>query len=282
MTLLDKTDSVSSHNYAGRNLHFGIREHGMAALCNGLSLAGLRPYGATFFVFTDYMRPAMRLAAIMHRPVIYVLTHDSIGLGEDGPTHQPIEHLAACRAIPNLDVVRPGDANEVAECYRTVIQRLTNPAAMVLSRQNLPTLDRTKFAPAANCSRGGYVLAEAPGGQPAAILIATGSELDIAVKAWEKLTAEGLQVRLVSMPCVEWFDAQDAAYRESILPRAVTARVVVEAGIRQCWDRFLGEGGRFVGMSTFGASAPYTALYKHFGITPERVVDELKAAMSPK
>jgi transketolase len=278
MTLLEKTDSLSSHNYAGRNLHFGIREHGMAALCNGLSLAGLRPYGATFFVFTDYMRPALRLSAIMHRPVIYVLTHDSIGLGEDGPTHQPIEHLAACRAIPGLDVVRPGDANEVAECYRTVVQRLTHPTAMVLSRQNLPTLDRTKFAPAANCSRGGYILAEAPSGKPVAILLATGSELDIAVKAWEKLTAEGVQVRLVSMPCVEWFDEQDPAYRESVLPRAITARVVVEAGIRQCWDRFLGETGRFVGMSTFGASAPYSVLYKHFGITPEHVAAEVKAA----
>jgi transketolase len=251
----------------------------MAALCNGLSLAGLRPYGATFFVFTDYMRPAMRLSAIMHRPVIYVLTHDSIGLGEDGPTHQPIEHLAACRAIPNLNVVRPGDANEVAECYRAVIKCLTNPAAMVLSRQNLPTLDRTKFAPASGCSRGGYVLAEAPGGSPAAIIIATGSELDIAVKAWEKLTAEGVEVRLVSMPCVEWFDGQDAAYRESVLPRAVGARVVVEAGVRQCWDRFLGERGRFVGMSTFGASAPYAELYKHFGITSEHVIAEVKAAL---
>jgi transketolase len=279
MTLLEKTDSFSSHNYAGRNLHFGIREHGMAAVCNGMSLAGLRPYGATFFVFTDYLRPAMRLSAIMHRPVIYVLTHDSIGLGEDGPTHQPIEHLSACRAIPGLDVVRPGDANEVAECYRAVIRRLTHPAAMVLSRQNLPTLDRTKFAPAAGCSRGGYILAEAPSGKPAAIILATGSELDIAMKAWEKLTADGVQVRLVSMPCVEWFDEQDAAYRESVLPRAITARVVVEAGIRQCWDRFLGESGRFVGMSTFGASAPYTALYKHFGITPEHVAAEVKAAM---
>jgi len=279
MTLLDQTDSFSSHKYGGRNLHFGIREHAMAAVCNGLSLAGLRPYGATFFVFTDYMRPAMRLAAIMHRPVIYVLTHDSIGLGEDGPTHQPVEHLAACRAIPNLDVVRPGDANEVAECYRAAIQRLTRPTAMVLSRQNLPTLDRSKFAPAALAARGGYTLAEAPGGKPQAILIATGSEVEIALKAWEKLTAAGVAVRLVSMPCIEWFDEQEEAYRASVLPREVTARVVVEAGIRQCWDRFLGEKGRFVGMSTFGASAPYAALYKHFGITPEHVAAEVQAAL---
>jgi transketolase len=281
MTLLefDGAGHFSSHNYAGRNLHFGVREHAMAAICNGLSLCGLRPYGATFFVFTDYMRPAMRLAAIMHRPVLYILTHDSIGLGEDGPTHQPVEHLAACRAIPRLDVVRPGDANEVAECYRAAIRRDRHPTAMVLSRQNVPTLDRTKFAPAAGAAKGAYVLAEAPGGKPAAILIATGSELDIAVKAWEKLAAEGLAVRLVSMPCWEWFDEQDQAYRESVLPRQVAARVAVEAGVKQGWERYLGEHGLFVGMSTFGASAPYAALYQHFGITPERVVQEVKAAM---
>ncbi len=281
MTLLEFTDAggLSAKNYGGRNLHFGIREHGMGAVLNGLSLMGIRPYGATFFVFTDYMRPAMRLAAIMKRPVIYVLTHDSIGLGEDGPTHQPVEHLSACRAIPGLDVVRPGDANEVAECYKAVVQRLNTPAALVLSRQNLPTLDRAKFAPAAGVAKGAYVLAEAPGGKPAAIILATGSELDIAVKAWEKLTAEGVAVRLVSVPCLEWFDEQDAAYKESVLPAAVKARVAVEAGIRQCWDRILGEQGRFVGMSTFGASAPYGTLYKHFGITPEHVTAEVKAAL---
>ena len=279
MTLLDGEKDYEQGQYIGRNMHFGIREHGMAAICNGLSLMGLRPFGATFFVFTDYLRPSMRLSAIMHRPVIYVFTHDSIGLGEDGPTHQPIEHLSACRAIPNLDVVRPGDANEVVECYRTVIKRLTCPAAMVLSRQNLPTLDRTKFAPATQCARGGYILAEAPSGKPEALIIATGSELDIAVKAWEKLTAEGVPVRLVSMPCVEWFDEQDEAYRASVLPREIKARVAVEAGIRQCWDRFLGEQGRFVGMTTFGASAPYGDLYKHFGITPEHIIEEVKLAI---
>jgi transketolase len=282
MTLLDGEASYEAGSYGGRNLHFGIREHGMTAALNGMTMCGLRPYGATFFVFTDYLRPSMRLAAIMKRPTIYVLTHDSIGLGEDGPTHQPVEHLTACRAIPNLDVVRPGDANEVAECYRTVIQHMDRPAAIVLSRQNLPTLDRTKFAPAAGSAKGGYVLAEAPGGKPAAILIATGSELDIAVKAWEKLVAEGIQVRLVSMPCTEWFDAQDDAYRASVLPPAIKARVVVEAGIRMCWDKYLGEAGRFVGMSTFGASAPYNVLYKHFGITPEHVIEEVKAAIAAK
>ncbi|MGI8978047.1 MAG: transketolase [Pirellulaceae bacterium] len=280
MTLMESAEAghFSSHNYAGRNLHFGIREHGMAAICNGLALCGMRAYGATFFVFTDYMRPSMRLASIMHLPVTYVLTHDSIGLGEDGPTHQPIEHLSACRAIPGLDVIRPGDANEVAEAYRTAMQR-KHPAAIVLSRQNVPTLDRTKFAPATLTSRGGYILAEAPSGKPAAILMATGTELDIALKAWEKLTAEGLQVRLVSMPCTEWFDEQDEAYRSSVLPREIKARVAVEAGIRQSWDRYLGENGRFVGMSSFGASAPFADLYKFFKITPEHVVEEVKGAM---
>ena len=281
MTMLDFEGAghFSSHDFAGRNLHFGIREHGMAAACNGLSLMGLRPYGATFFVFTDYLRPSMRLASIMHRPVILVLTHDSIGLGEDGPTHQPIEHLAACRGIPGLDVVRPGDAGEVAECYRAMIKRLTHPAAIVLSRQNLPTLDRTKYAPATNAARGGYVLADAPNGKPQAIVMATGSELDIAVKAWEKLVAEGLQVRLVSIPCMEWFDEQDPAYVASVLPANVTARVAVEAGIRQGWDKYIGVQGRFVGMSTFGGSAPYNVLYKHFGITPEHVVSEVKSCI---
>lgn len=281
MTMLEfeGAGSFEPDNYAGRNLHFGIREHGMAAACNGLSLCGVRPYCGTFFVFTDYMRPSMRLSALMHRPVIYVLTHDSIGLGEDGPTHQPVEHLAACRAILGLDVVRPGDANEVAECYRTIVKRLKNPAALVLTRQNVPTIDRTKFAPAANAAKGGYVLAEAPGGKPEAIIIATGSELDIAMKAWETLTAEGVQVRLVSMPCCEWFDEQDEAYRESVLPSSVTARVAVEAGIEQSWHKYLGPKGRFVGMSTYGASGPYTALYKHFGITPERVAEQVKALL---
>ncbi|HUE70354.1 MAG TPA: transketolase [Pirellulaceae bacterium] len=281
MTLMDFQDAgdFSGHNYAGRNLHFGIREHGMGAIVSGLSLAGLRPYGATFFVFTDYMRPSMRLASIMHRPVIYVLTHDSIGLGEDGPTHQPIEHLAACRAIPGLDVVRPGDANEVAECYRAAIARGNHPTALVLSRQNVPTLDRTKFAAASGAAKGAYVLAEAPGGKPAAILIATGSELDIAMKAWEKLTSDGVAVRLVSMPCWEWFDEQDQAYRDSVLPPAVTARIAVEAGVKQGWEKYLGERGRFVGMSSFGASAPSGALYKHFGITPERVAEEVQAGL---
>lgn len=281
MTMLDfdGANHFSAHDYGGRNLHFGIREHAMAAICNGLSLCGLRPYCATFFVFTDYMRPSMRLSSIMHRPVTYVLTHDSIGLGEDGPTHQPVEHLAACRAIPGLDVCRPGDANEVAESYRAAMTRQTHPIAMVLSRQNLPTIDRTKFGAAALTAKGGYILADAANGKPTAIIMATGSELDIAMKAYETLTAEGVAVRLVSMPCQEWFDEQPADYRESVLPTSVTARVAVEAGIRMGWDKYLGARGEFVGMSSFGASGPYTELYKKFGITSENVAAKVKSLL---
>jgi transketolase len=265
---------------AGRNFHFGIREHGMAAALNGMALCGLRPYGGTFFVFTDYMRPSMRLASIMKLPVLYVLTHDSIGLGEDGPTHQPVEHLAACRAIPNLLVVRPGDANEVAEAYRAILSIADRPVALILSRQNLPTLDRTKFAPATGTARGGYVLLDAPGGKPDVILIGTGSELSLAVAAAEQLAAEGIKARVVSLPCWELFDEQDAAYRESVLPGSVAARVAVEAAIMQGWEKYLGDRGRFVGMTGFGASAPAGALYKHFGITAGHVAAEARAAMS--
>lgn len=273
----DDTGHFSASNYAGRNLHFGVREHAMASACNGLSLAGLRPYGGTFFVFTDYLRPAMRLASLMHRPVLYILTHDSIGLGEDGPTHQPVEHLAACRAIPGLLVMRPGDANEVAEAYRAALPRGDRPTAMILTRQNMPTLDRNRFASAAGVARGGYVLADSDG-QPQIILMGTGSELSLCVEAYEQLTAEGHKVRVVSMPCWELFDEQDQAYRDSVLPPGVPARVAVEAGIRQGWDRYIGSQGRFVGMSSFGASAPYEQLYEKFGITVENIVAEAKAA----
>jgi transketolase len=264
---------------AGRNFHFGIREHGMGAALNGMALCGLRPYGGTFFVFTDYMRPSMRLASIMKLPVLYVLTHDSIGLGEDGPTHQPVEHLAACRAIPNLIVMRPGDANEVAEAYRTILQIKDRPVALILSRQNLPTFDRTKCKPASGVSRGGYVLVDPADGKPDVILIGTGSELSLAVTAAEKLAGEGVKARVVSMPAWELFDDQDAAYRESVLPKNLTARVAVEAAIKQGWEKYLGDRGRFVGMTGFGASAPAGELYKHFGITAERVAEEAKAAL---
>jgi transketolase len=264
---------------SGRNLHFGVREHSMAAICNGLALSGLRPYGGTFFVFTDYMRPSMRLAAIMHQPVLYVLTHDSIGLGEDGPTHQPVEHLAACRSIPRMLVFRPADANEVAEAYRTILPITNRPVALVLTRQNLPTLDRTQVAAAAGVAKGGYVLLDPPAGQPDVILIGTGSEVAICVQAAEKLLAAGIRPRLVSLPCWELFDEQDQAYRDSVLPPSITARVGVEAGIRQGWDRYVGSRGRFVGMCSFGASAPYELLYQHFRITADTVVAEARAAL---
>jgi transketolase len=278
MTMLESKEAghFSSHNFGGRNIHFGVREHSMAAISNGLSLAGLRPYCATFFVFTDYMRPSMRLASLMHQGVIYVLTHDSIGLGEDGPTHQPVEHLAACRAIPGLSVIRPGDANEVAEAYRTALQDARHPAAMVLSRQNLPTLDRSKMGAASLTAKGGYILSDAANGQPQVILMATGSELPIALTAQEQLIASGIATRVVSMPCFEWFDSQDEAYRNSVLPPSVKTRVAVEAGIQQGWDKYIGDKGAFVGMQGFGASAPFNVLYKHFGITPENVAAAAK------
>ncbi|MFM8251498.1 MAG: transketolase [Planctomycetota bacterium] len=281
MTMLESAEAghFGHHNYGGRNMHFGIREHSMGSICNGMALSGLRSYGATFFVFSDFVRPSVRLSSLMKLPVIYVFTHDSIGLGEDGPTHQPVEHLAACRAIPGLLVMRPGDANEVAEAYRVAVGGTPRPTAMVLSRQNVPTLDRTKFAAATGTARGGYILADAAGGKPTAVIMATGTELPIALTAYEQLTAEGVAVRLVSLPCWELFDEQDQAYRDSVLPPSVTARVAVEAGLKFGWERYLGSSGRFVGMSSFGASAPAGTLYKHFGITPERVAAEVKAAL---
>jgi transketolase len=263
-------------NHSGRNFHFGIREHAMAAICNGMTLCGLRAYGATFFVFTDYMRPSMRLAALMGLPVFYILTHDSIGVGEDGPTHQPVEHLAALRAIPNLLVFRPADANEVAEAYRAIIPLRHQPAALVLTRQNLPTLDRTKYGPASGVQKGGYVLADAPGGKPEVILIAGGSEVSLCVEAHEQLSAEGINARVVSLPCWELFDAQGAEYRDSVLPPQLTARVGVETGVEQGWSKYLGPGGRFIGMSSFGASAPAGELMKHFGFTVENIVAAAK------
>ncbi len=272
----DGAGDFAAGQYAGRNFHFGIREHAMGAICNGLTLCGLRSFGATFFVFTDYMRPPIRLAALMGLPVFYIFTHDSIGVGEDGPTHQPIEHLAALRAIPNLLVLRPADANEVAESYRVVMSQKDRPAALVLTRQNLPTLDRTKYASAEGVSRGGYILADAPDGRPDVLLIATGSEVSLCLQAQDRLAAEGVKARVVSLPCWELFDAQPADYRDSVLPPAVTRRVGVELGIRQGWDRYLGLQGEFIGMTGFGASAPVGVLLKHFGITVENVVAAAK------
>jgi transketolase len=268
-------DFLPGH-YGGRNLHFGIREHAMAGIVNGMSLSGLKSYAATFFVFTDYMRAGMRLASIMHQPVTYILTHDSIGVGEDGPTHQPVEHLSACRAIPGLYVFRPGDANEVAECYRTAMQMTTHPSAFVLSRQNMATLDREKYASASLSSKGGYILSDCEG-MPDTILMGSGSELGLCVEAANALTAGGMKVRVVSMPCLDLFADQSTQYQQEVLPKEVTNRVAVEAGLRMSWDRWLGLDGKFVGMHGYGASGPYSEVYKHFNITAEAVAAAAKA-----
>ena len=269
----------SAANYAGRNFHFGVREHAMAAICNGMALCGLRPYGATFFVFSDYLRPSVRLSAIMELPVIYVFTHDSIGVGEDGPTHQPVEQLAALRAIPGLIAIRPADANEVAEAYRALMPLKKNPVALVLTRQNLPTLDRSQYASAEGLHRGGYVLADAEDGDPDVILIGTGSEVSICVEARQMLQADGIQARVVSMPSWELFDAQPAEYRNWVLPPGVTARVGVEAGVEMGWGKYLGPQGRFLGMGGFGTSSPVKVVLEHFGFTAGNVVAEAKAAI---
>ncbi|MGH3740101.1 MAG: transketolase [Micromonosporaceae bacterium] len=264
----------------GRTLHFGVREHAMGAICNGIALhGGTRPYGGTFLVFSDYMRPAVRLAALMKLPVVYVWTHDSIGLGEDGPTHQPVEHLAALRAIPGLDVVRPADANETAVAWRQALEHTDRPTALCLTRQNLPVLDPEAVRDAA---RGGYVLSDGtdPSGNPDVILIATGSEVQLASTAAEQLRGEGVSARVVSMPCREWFDAQDTGYRESVLPPAVRARVSVEAGIAMPWRDLLGEAGEAVSLEHFGASAPYAVLFEQFGVTADAVAQAARRSIA--
>jgi transketolase len=276
-TLIDGADDVNDGNFVGRNLHFGVREHAMAAVCNGLALSGIRSYAGTFFVFTDYMRPALRLSSLMRLPVLYILTHDSIGLGEDGPTHQPIEHLAACRAIPGLVVIRPCDANEVAAAYRAALPS-RKPVALILTRQNVPVLDRQRMALASQAQRGAYVLWDTEKA-PQVILIGTGSEVHFCVEAAETLAQQRIRTRVVSMPSWELFEQQDEAYRNSVLLPSVTARVAVEAGIRQGWDKYIGTGGAFIGMTSFGASAPYEALYKHFGISSAAVVAAAKAQL---
>ena len=277
-TLLTFEDATGFQpgNYGGRNFLFGIREHAMSAAVNGMSLTKVRPFGATFFVFTDYMRGGLRLSALMGIPVIYILTHDSIGVGEDGPTHQPIEHLAIARATPGLITLRPADANEVVEAWKFVMQLQHETALLVLSRQALPTLDRTKFAPAAGLSRGAYVLADAPGGKPDVILLATGSEVYLCVDALDQLSKDGIKARVVSMPSWELFERQDQAYRDSVLPPAVTARVSVEMASTFGWTRYVGNSGSSIGMHGFGASAPLKALQKHFGFTIEHIVAAAK------
>ncbi|MGW0503267.1 transketolase [Micromonospora sp. NPDC003241] len=274
------TKEFPGHEY-GRTLHFGIREHAMGAILNGITLhGGTRPYGGTFLVFSDYMRPAVRLAALMKLPVVYVWTHDSIGLGEDGPTHQPVEHLTALRAIPGLDVVRPADANETAWAWRQALEHTDRPTALALSRQALPTLDRTQVAGAEGTAKGGYVLAEASNGKPQVIIVGTGSEVQLCLTARERLEADGTPTRVVSMPCQEWFYEQDEAYRESVLPRGVKARVSVEAGIGMSWRAIVGDCGESVSLEHYGASAPHSVLFEQFGFTPDRIVAAAHAALT--
>ena len=260
----------------GRNLHFGIREHAMAAIVNGLSLSKLRAFGATFFIFSDYARPAIRLSALMELPTILVFTHDAMGDGEDGPTHQPVEQLISLRAVPGLTVLRPADANEVVEAYRYVMQLRHRPAVLALSRQALPTFDRRKYAPASGVARGAYVMAESAGGTPQIILIASGSEVALAIDAYEALTSQGVRARVVSMPSWDIFESQPQSYREGVLPPKITARLAVEQGSVLGWDRYVGPAGRVIGMKTFGASAPLKELQRKFGFEPERVVSAAK------
>jgi len=273
-TLLSGEGDFSSDNPAGRNLRFGIREHGMAAVMNGMANhGGLRPYGSTFFVFSDYLRPSLRLAALSGLPVVHVFTHDSLFVGEDGPTHQPIEHLPSLRAMPGLTVIRPADANETAEAWRAAVANTRGPTALILTRQDLPTLDRTALGPASGLRRGGYVLREAEGGPDAVqlILIASGSEVPLALQAAEQLEGGGTPTRVVSLPSWELFGAQPQAYRDEVLPPGVTARVAVEAASPFGWERFVGFQGRVVGMPSFGASAPAEVLAEKFGFTAENV-----------
>jgi len=256
----------------GRNFHFGIREHAMSGILNGLAVSKIRPYGASFLVFTDYARPAIRLSAIMELPVIYIFTHDSIGVGEDGPTHQPVEHLAALRAIPGLITLRPADANEVVEAWRTIMPMQHQPVMLVLTRQALPTVDRAKYGSAAGVAQGAYILADPDNGPPEALLLASGSEVSLCLEAHEKLKAAGIRTRVVSMPSWELFERQSREYRDSVLPPEITARVSVEQAVTLGWDRYVGPRGRMIGMHTFGASAPFKALYAKFGFVTDNVV----------
>jgi transketolase len=277
--LFDGAGDFFTSEFKGRNIHFGVREHAMGAAVNGIVLTGPRAFSATFFNFSDYMRASMRLGALMEINPIYIFTHDSIGVGEDGPTHQPVEQLASWRAMPNMLVLRPGDANEVTEAYRVVAKLKHRPATMVFSRQAMPTLDRTKYAPASGVAKGGYVLLDAEGGKPDVILIATGSEVQHIVIAADLLKAEGIKARLVSLPCFELYDEQDDAYKESVLPSNVTARVSIEMASTFGWDRYVGLKGKMIGMHSFGSSAPLKDLLKKFGFTAEHVVKAAKETL---
>jgi transketolase len=271
----DGAEEFQPENRGGRELHYGIREHESAAISSGLSLSKLRPVWSTYLIFSDYARPAIRLSALMELPVIHWFSHDSIGLGEDGPTHQPVEQLASLRAMPGLNVIRPCDANEVAEAWRVMMQQRHQPTALVLTRQNVPILDRSKYASAEGLARGGYVLADSDG-EPEVILIGTGSEVSLAVSAFEELRSDGVSARVVSLPSWYLFDLQPAEYRESVLPKAVQARVAVEQASTLGWDRYVGPQGQIVGMHTFGASAPLKEVQRKFGFTPERVAEAAK------
>jgi transketolase len=271
--LMPGAGDFEAGEYEGRNVHFGIREHAMGAILNGLCLCGVRPYGSGFFIFSDYGRPSLRLAALMGLPVIYVFTHDSIGVGEDGPTHQPVEQLTSLRAIPGLITLRPADANEVLEAWRLIMPLTREPVALLLTRQALPTLDRTRFASASGVAKGAYVLADAADGAPDVLLLASGSEVTLCLDARDQLLTAGIKARVVSMPSWEIFEKQDRAYRASVLPPAVEARVAVEAATTLGWDRYVGPRGAVIGMKTFGASAPLKVVMKHFGFTPEHVVE---------
>jgi len=275
---LDDYESISGDNFSGRNLHFGVREHAMGAVVNGMTIhGGLIPYGATFLVFTDYMRPTLRLAAIMEIPSIFIFTHDSIAVGEDGPTHQPVEHVAAMRVIPNLVVIRPADANETVAAWQIALESKDRPVALVLTRQNLPTIDRTQFPSADGLAKGAYILSDPEDGKPDIILMATGSEVTLALEASEVLKKKGIKARVVSMPSWELFDEQDQAYRDEVLPPSVTARLSVEAGSTQGWHRYVGSAGDVIGLDHFGASAPGGTVYRELGFTTERVVEKALA-----
>ena len=276
----DGAGDFEAESYGGRNFHFGIREHAMCAILNGMSLSKVRPFGSTFLIFSDYARPAIRLAAFMQLPVIFVFTHDSLEMGQDGPTHQPIEQLASLRAIPGLITLRPADANEVVEAWRVAMPLRHEPVALILSRQELPTLDRSVYAPAAGLARGAYVLADAPDGKPEVLLLATGSEVALCVAAYEELKADGVKARVVSMPSWELFENQSQEYRDSVIPPAVTARVAVEAASTFGWERYVGRGGAIIGMHTFGASAPLKDLQRRFGFEPENVVRAAKEQLA--
>jgi transketolase len=275
-TAFDNATSLEADSPGGRIVHFGIREHGMGAIVNGLVAARLRAFGSTFLIFSDYMKPSIRLAALMELPVFHVFTHDSIGLGEDGPTHQPVEQLAGLRAIPNLIVLRPADANEVTEAYKVIVTLKKEPACLVLSRQKLPVFDRARYAPASGLARGAYVLADAEGGEPQVILIGTGSEVQLCIAVYEKLKAENIRARVVSMPSWELFERQDENYRQKVLPPEIAARVTVEAGVTIGWDRYAGPTGTIIGMHSFGGSAPGAALMKKFGFVPDKILQAAK------